>query len=391
MINHDLKAYPNTVIAPYNRLLTEIVRDGFETPITKMLLDKHVTFDLRALNIGKGNWQMIMPAQRGSMAGSVKYAAAEAVWYLAHTRDIDLIVEYGKIWKTMVDDKGKINSNYGYQLTHNQNIMDQLELLYQTGHTSLAIISPDNMLSTTDLVCNNRVDLSLSMTGTDAFNLSATVNARSIDVIFGLPYDMFAAQGLMCMVADYLQRAYAVTVSLADLTFKMSNVHWYLRQNPSEEELAHLSSEVLAIPYRQTPYAINGLIYRMLSNDEYQDLIKKYRQSMVSHQMTARMFNSRNIDELYPETKLDGPLGMIGRDTICVADNLEQINEFIEGYCKPLANPDGDNFLKHWKTVMRPRLEANKFDRKVVWTSDSHASVIIYVVYYKGSYYVVRF
>ena len=112
---------------------------------------------------------------------------------------------------------------------------------------------------------------------------------------------------------------------------------------------------------------------------------------MVDHQMTARMFNSRSVDELYPETKLDGPLGMIGRDTICVADNLEQINEFIEGYCKPLANPDGDNFLNRWKTVMRPRLEANKFDRKVVWTSDSHASVIIYVVYYKGSYYVVRF
>ena len=83
MTNSDLNAYQHTVIDPYNRLLTAIVRNGYQTPITKMLLDQHVTFDLRPLNIGNGDWQMITPARRGSLAGSMKYAAAEAVWYLS--------------------------------------------------------------------------------------------------------------------------------------------------------------------------------------------------------------------------------------------------------------------------------------------------------------------
>lgn len=385
MTNSDLTAYQHTVIAPYNRLLTAIVRNGYQTPITKMLLDQHVTFDLRPLNIGNGDWQMITPARRGSLAGSMKYAAAEAVWYLAHTRKIDLIVKYGKIWKQMTDDQGLINSNYGYQLVHNQNIEDCLEQLYQAGRTSLSIISQSNMNSTNDLVCNNRIDLRLSLAEADVMSLAATVNARSIDVIFGLPYDMFAAQGLMCMVADYLERTYHVHVRLTDLTFKMSNVHWYLRQNPSEEELAHLSTEVLTIPYRQTPYAINGLINRSLSDDDYQALIQQYRKTMVDKQMLLRVFSERDHE----------PANYVlpGRDVICVKDQLDDVEKFLYNYCSELVDDQhqADALLEHWQTVMRPRLEANQFDRKVVWISDKRASVILYVVYYHDRYYLVRF
>ena len=385
MTNSDLNAYQNTVIAPYNQLLTAIVRYGYQTPITKMLLDQQVTFDLRPLNMGNGDWQMITPLQRGSMAGSMKYAAAEAIWYLAHTRKIDLIVKYGKIWKQMTDDQGLINSNYGYQLVHNQNVEDCLERLYQVGRTSLSIISPSNMNSTNDLVCNNRVDLRLSMAGTDTMSLAATVNARSIDVIFGLPYDMFAAQGLMCMVADYLERTYQIHVRLTDLTFKMSNVHWYLRQNPSDEELAHLSTEVLAVPYRQTPYAINGLINQSLSDNDYRELIQKYRKTMVDKQMTLRIFSDQDHE----------PANYVlpGRDVICVKDQLDDVEKFLYSYCSELVHDQhqADALLEHWQTVMRPRLEANKFDRKVVWISDKHASVILYAVYCHDSYYLVRF
>lgn len=392
MTNSDLTAYQHTVIAPYNRLLTAIVRNGYQTPITKMLLDQHVTFDLRPLNIRNGDWQMITPARRGSLAGSMKYAAAEAVWYLAHTRKIDLIVKYGKIWKQMTDDQGLINSNYGYQLVHNQNIEDCLEQLYQAGRTSLSIISQSNMNSTNDLVCNNRIDLRLLLTGADTMSLAATVNARSIDVIFGLPYDMFAAQGLMCMVADYLERTYHVHVRLTDLTFKMSNVHWYLRQNPSEEELAHLSTEVLTIPYRQTPYAINGLINRSLSDDDYQALIQQYRKTMVDKQMLLRVFSER--DRLFSERDRQSMNHLLlGQDVICVKDRLDDLEKCLRDHNSELVDDQqqADALLEHWQKVMRPRLEANKFDRKVVWISDKHASIILYAVYYHDRYYLVRF
>lgn len=385
MTNSDLNAYQNTVIAPYNQLLTAIVRYGYQTPITKMLLDQHVTFDLRPLNMGNGDWQMITPTQRGSMTGSMKYAAAEAIWYLAHTRKIDLIAKYGKIWKQMTDDQGLINSNYGYQLVHNQNIEDRLEELYQAGRTSLSIISTSNMNSTNDLVCNNRVDLRLTMAGINTMSLAATVNARSIDVIFGLPYDMFAAQGLMCMVADYLERTYQIQVRLTDLTFKMSNVHWYLRQNPSEEELAHLSTDVLVVPYRQTPYAINGLIDQSLSDVDYRELIQEYRKTMVDKQMTLRIFSDQEREPVN--------YALPGRDVICVKDHLDDIEKFLNDDSSSVVDnqQQADALHEHWRNVMRPRLEANKFDRKVVWISNERASVILYVVYYHNSYYLVRF
>ena len=216
-------------------------------------------------------------------------------------------------------------------------------------------------------------------------SLAATVNARSIDVIFGLPYDMFAAQGLMCMVADYLERTYQIQVRLTDLTFKMSNVHWYLRQNPSEEELAHLSTDVLVVPYRQTPYAINGLIDQSLSDVDYRELIQEYRQTMVDKQMTLRIFSDQEREPVN--------YALPGRDVICVKDHLDDIEKFLNDDSSAVVDnqQQADALREHWRNVMRPRLEANKFDRKVVWISNERASVILYVVYYHNSYYLVRF
>lgn len=393
--------YQKSIINPYNDLLTKIVREGYETPITRMLMDQSITFDLHPLNINSTDWNMMMPLKRGSITSSMKYAAAEAVWYLAQTREIDLIVKYGKIWAKMTDDQGLINSNYGYQLSHNQNLTDKLEELFETSKTVLNIISTDNQNSTNDLVCNNQVVLSLSAGFDGAYELAAKVNARSIDVMFGLPYDMFAAQGLMCMIAEALHNIYEINVHLDTLTFDISNVHWYHRQNPSEEQLAELSSEMLVIPYQKTPYSLlklgrSDLSYiDLLSEDLLKSLTKEYRQSMVDAGMEVRCFSDRNLSEM-----------MVDADDILIeAETLDQLNRIITnksineylpyqasafGKSIKLTVDEQNRLADHWTNVIKSRLAVNRFDRKAVYF-DKQTNCIYYAVYYRDHYYLLRF
>lgn len=393
--------YQKSIINPYNDLLTKIVREGYETPITRMLMDQSITFDLHPLNISSTNWNMMMPLKRGSITSSMKYAAAEAVWYLAQTREIDLIVKYGKIWAKMTDDQGLINSNYGYQLSHNQNLTDKLEELFETSKTVLNIISTENQDSTTDLVCNNQVVLSLAVGFDGAYELSAKVNARSIDVMFGLPYDMFAAQGLMCIIAEALHHTYEIDVHLDTLTFNISNVHWYHRQNPSEEQLAELSSEMLMIPYQKTPYSLIKLsrtdysFIDSLSEDTLKDMAKDYRQSMVDAGMEVRCFSDRNLSEML----IDADDILVEADTLDQLDEIivnESINEYLPHHASvfgdvvKLSEDEQDRLARHWKRVIKPRLAANKFDRKAVYF-DQQTDYIYYAVYYRDRYCLLRF
>lgn len=393
--------YQKSIINPYNDLLTKIVREGYETPITRMLMDQSITFDLHPLNISSTNWNMMMPLKRGSITSSMKYAAAEAVWYLAQTREIDLIVKYGKIWAKMTDDQGLINSNYGYQLSHNQNLTDKLEELFETSKTVLNIISTENQNSTNDLVCNNQVVLSLSVGFDGAYELTAKVNARSIDVMFGLPYDMFAAQGLMCIIAEALHNVYEIDVHLNTLTFNISNVHWYHRQNPSEEQLQELSSEMLVIPYQKTPYSLIKLgradlnYTDLLSDDSLKRMTRDYRQSMVDAGMEVRCFSDRNLSEMM----VDGDDVLVKTDTLDQLDEIiisKSINEHILHHASvfgdtiKLTADEQDRLVDHWTSVVKSRLAANKFDRKAVYFDDQ-TNNIYYTVYYRDHYHLLRF
>jgi thymidylate synthase len=73
------------------------------------------------------------------------YAEAEWQWYLTGLPNIKMLGEiYGKIpeiWKRMANEKGYVNSNYGYQWQRNDQLDKVIELLKSNPRTRQATIS----------------------------------------------------------------------------------------------------------------------------------------------------------------------------------------------------------------------------------------------------------
>jgi thymidylate synthase len=73
------------------------------------------------------------------------YAEAEWQWYLTGLPNIKMLGEiYGKIpeiWKRMANEKGYVNSNYGYQWQRNDQLDKVIELLKSNSRTRQATIS----------------------------------------------------------------------------------------------------------------------------------------------------------------------------------------------------------------------------------------------------------
>ena len=103
--------------------------------------------DTRALfNVGftihKPQLNIISNKKRG---WNLDYAEAEWQWYLSGDPSVFKLGDiYGKvppIWSRMADDKGNVNSNYGYQWQRNNQLDYVIEKLKNHKHTRHAAIS----------------------------------------------------------------------------------------------------------------------------------------------------------------------------------------------------------------------------------------------------------
>ena len=363
-----------SIIKEYNDTLKEIFYEGIKTDSTYAVIDKTVKFDLSPLCIRNHKnlyeYTLMMPATRGSRKSATKYALAEAIWYRHATRKIDLIEEFGPIWKKMADSHGKVNSNYGYQITHNQNVKEIIAALPHTRYESFMIASEENMTSTNDLVCNNRVDVHLYQLN-DEYILDARVVARSIDMIMGLPYDMFAAQGFLAMIATSVQKAIKHPVRLGSLAFIVSNLHWYFSHNPSEEELSSLLDDIRIINYENTPF--HGHSYLNITTP---DKIREYRDKEALHARLDRRESEIDHDDTFANVtrkveKYD--------DLECAKFALEQ--EIVSLH---VSKKEKSRLQSHLNEIIL-RLTQNQFERKTMLVSGQN----VYYIMFDGEKYVV--
>lgn len=184
---------------------------------------------------------VIVPEMRGHLPFSNTYALTELVWYCFGSRNASEIQDFAPLWGRIAQG-GKVNSNYGYQLRVNNLVVGGFDAaaasiargLYRGARqkVSLDIVSQSNMQDDFDTVCNNRVDVIIEPDG----RMHLRVVARSIDMIFGLPYDQFNAQILGHYIAQKLNDSFVTEGSLADecggvylssVTFDIANVHVY--------------------------------------------------------------------------------------------------------------------------------------------------------------------
>ena len=172
-------------------------------------ISKHGTnfSDTRALfNVGftilKPEVRVIIDKKRN---WNYDYAEAEWQWYLSGNKNVRKLGEiYGKvpkIWKSMADKKGNVNSNYGWQWKRNDQIGKVIKILKGYKYTRQATISIydgkeiDNY--SFDTPCTYAIQFTIVQN-----HLHMCVTMRSNDLWYGFCNDQYQFSKLQELIAN---------------------------------------------------------------------------------------------------------------------------------------------------------------------------------------------
>lgn len=346
------KFIKSAVVKSYKSTCIDVVDLGLDSPTTKYLLNRSIVLDRGDL---KSN-EIALPMFRANrMKSSLKYALAEMYWYASKRLDTELISKFGPIWKKMEDSSGLINSNYGYQIFNNQDYFEKLKELAETNQTTFFIASKDNQSSRSDLVCNNAVRVILSK---DQTSLNLEVRARSIDLMYGYPYDVFAAQLLgSVIIRDLLRSNYLdLEPEFSYVRFDIENVHIY------KKDLAQLDRVNLETldDSSMIIYDLSSETIDRLRSEDYQNsniaIVEEFRESE---------FENHRISKI-DQDKEHGYSDFL----IYLADNYHDIERSIKRHVEV------DNCLRDRIRDILSRLDEDQYDRKNLIVKDN---VLIYI------------
>ena len=136
---------------------------------------------------------------------NLDYAKAEWEWHLSGNPSIFKLGDiYGKvppIWSRMADEKGNVNSNYGYQWNRNNQldyVVDKLKKHKHTRHAAISIYDgKEHPKFATDTPCTYAVQF------TNVENrLNMCVTMRSNDLWYGFCNDQYQFSKLLELVCE---------------------------------------------------------------------------------------------------------------------------------------------------------------------------------------------
>ena len=181
----------------YEYMHDQIIQNGVDFAGTKALFNVgfYITdpMDNKIINRER-NWKQ-------------DYAEAEWQWYLSGNRNISELGKlYGKIpeiWKRMADDKGNVNSNYGWQWKRNAQLDMVIETLRQKSETRQAAISIYDGKEITDYAHDTPCTYAVQFTIVHN-RLDMCVTMRSNDLWYGFCNDQYCFSMLQGLVAHEL-------------------------------------------------------------------------------------------------------------------------------------------------------------------------------------------
>ena len=134
---------------------------------------------------------------------NLEYAEAEWQWYLSGDPSIFKLGDiYGKIppiWSRMADDKGNVNSNYGYQWKRNGQLDYVIDLLKNHKHTRQAAISIYDGKEHPDYKYDTPCTYAVQFTNVEN-RLNMCVTMRSNDLWYGFCNDQYQFSKLQELV-----------------------------------------------------------------------------------------------------------------------------------------------------------------------------------------------
>ena len=134
---------------------------------------------------------------------SQKYADREWNWYLSGDKSALEISKYAPIWKKHMNEKGDVNSNYGWQWKRNNMLNNVINKLKEDSLTRQAVLSFYDGKEINDYKYDTPCTNSIHFQIVDN-KLCMTVNMRSNDLWFGFCNDQYCFSNLQLIVANEL-------------------------------------------------------------------------------------------------------------------------------------------------------------------------------------------
>ena len=199
MLSPTTKTSFNSASEAYNYWYWKLFRDGENFDNTKALFNV-------GFYITNPENNYILNKDR---KWSEEYAEAEWQWYLTGNPNISKLGEiYGKvpvIWKTMANEYGDVNSNYGYQWKRKDQLKKVIKMLKSNKGTRQAAISiydgKEQEHYATDTPCTYAVQFTVVDN-----KLNMSVMMRSNDIWYGFCNDQYQFSMLQQMIAKRLNR-----------------------------------------------------------------------------------------------------------------------------------------------------------------------------------------
>lgn len=141
------------------------------------------------------------------------YAEKEWQWYLSENRDATEIAKVAKIWYNHMDERGYVNSNYGWQWSRNKQLEYVIKELKRDRYSRRAVLSIYDGKEHQEYSKDTPCTLSIQFYYTpDSEKLHMTVMMRSNDLWFGFCNDAYCFLKLHELVANalYSQQGYYV-------------------------------------------------------------------------------------------------------------------------------------------------------------------------------------
>lgn len=187
------KSYFNAEFA-FEDLYNKIMSIGENRNGTKTLHNVLIQLQSPSNNIIRTPWRK----------WNKNYAQYEFEWYLSGNPNAEEISDRAKIWKTIMDDKGNVNSNYGYQWQRNDQLKKVIDMLRNDPNTRRASISlydgKELDLYKKDTICTYAINFYKD----NKNKLSMQVMMRSNDLVYGFCNDQYCFSKLMELVANEL-------------------------------------------------------------------------------------------------------------------------------------------------------------------------------------------
>ena len=139
---------------------------------------------------------------------SEEYAEAEWQWYLTGDPKVSTLGEiYGKvpeIWKRMANERGQVNSNYGYQWERNRQLDNVVEMLSENPNTRQACISIYDGKEISEYAFDTPCTYAIQFTIVNN-RLDMCVTMRSNDLWYGFCNDQYQFSKLQETVSERLE------------------------------------------------------------------------------------------------------------------------------------------------------------------------------------------